>query len=285
MSTIQKQLVADNSSQANFQQWAQGISTALSSLGWVKTSDTGQVDWSANPAVPAANGYVYEIWRANDSLQSTCPIVFKIEYGSVTGPVPSLRFTVGTGSNGSGIILNAGASITVPNAGSVNLGATQWECDFSGTSGRISILMWRNASNAVMAWYFAIERSKSAAGADTDSYFVLNVTCNSGKLYQQHFNNTATGGISGQETSWMAFMTALGSAGFGNNTAVCPVFPLVGKVDNPLMGTLIARGADVPEGMVLSVNIYGATHTYIASKAGALASPAGGSNATLMLWE
>lgn len=60
MATIQKNLVYDCSSLANFKQWAQGLSSTMSSLGWIlDTNDPNsyQVNWSNVVAVPTGSPY------------------------------------------------------------------------------------------------------------------------------------------------------------------------------------------------------------------------------------
>lgn len=91
-----------------FRKWAATISKGLKEVGLLKTEDTGQINLETVelPAVSTFAGF--EIWRFNDSNQSNDPIFFKIEYGlGTTTSRPALRMTMGTGSNGSGTLLNA----------------------------------------------------------------------------------------------------------------------------------------------------------------------------------
>jgi hypothetical protein len=66
---VQSFLKFDSSSLANYKNWAQGIGTALSSLGWVQTADTGQVTWGNVVAVPGqapiASSWNPVTWTAN----------------------------------------------------------------------------------------------------------------------------------------------------------------------------------------------------------------------------
>jgi len=49
MSYVSEQLlIRDSATFANFSSWASAISSAISSMGWTKTSDTGQAVWTAN---------------------------------------------------------------------------------------------------------------------------------------------------------------------------------------------------------------------------------------------
>jgi hypothetical protein len=91
------------------------ISTQLDNL-WPKTADTGQVDWatvtSQNANADDFRGY--EIRKSNDGLKD---IYVKIEYGSGYGWYSwALRFTVGSGSNGSGTITGATGQVRMRTA-------------------------------------------------------------------------------------------------------------------------------------------------------------------------
>jgi len=94
-----------NTTDADFRQWGSAISAAMAAIGLTQASDTGQINWATvtHPAINTLGGY--EIWRFNDSAQSTRPIYIRIEYrtGSVIDR-PANSWTVGTGTNGAGTI-------------------------------------------------------------------------------------------------------------------------------------------------------------------------------------
>lgn len=98
---------------AAFRAFGSAISNIFLNLGFVKTADTGQVDW-VTVVRPSTNNTttVYEVWRFDDALQSTTPIFFRIGYGfnnlSLNGYA---TIEVGSGSNGSGVITGQGAGI------------------------------------------------------------------------------------------------------------------------------------------------------------------------------
>jgi hypothetical protein len=46
MAKVQSFLLWDCTTAANYKQWAQGIGSAMSALGWTQTTDQGQVNWS-----------------------------------------------------------------------------------------------------------------------------------------------------------------------------------------------------------------------------------------------
>lgn len=96
----------DSSSDAAFRAWTTIISTALATAGFVQTADTGQINLTTvtHPTVANTVGG-YQIWRFADSVQSSAPIYFKLEYGvGSSASLAQMWITVGTGSNGSGTL-------------------------------------------------------------------------------------------------------------------------------------------------------------------------------------
>jgi hypothetical protein len=83
------------------------MAAAFDAIGFIRTSDTGQIDW-ATAALPGTGQYVsgYEIRRFSDPLQGTAPIFAKLEYNrnAATPYGLGIRWTFGTGSNGSGTL-------------------------------------------------------------------------------------------------------------------------------------------------------------------------------------
>lgn len=286
MSTNTANLVCDNSSLANFKSWAQFISNFFSSAGWTQTADTGQVNWSTIASVPSS-AYVYEVWKAADTQASTTPIYTKVEYG-FSATSPQIRVTVGTGSNGSGTITGATMGPYQVNGGLANQGGTTYPCYASGDAGEIRFMMWQ--SNGSVESLFGIERSKDSSGNKTTDYFTLNI-CNA-PSNSQHAQQTILGSLVTQkEIAWISLgsTNASSTENFNGTTAANPVFPLIGKLGNPMLGWLTATGADVSEGASVTVTIYAANHTYIATKLGNIASlgqlARGNANAVLMRYE
>jgi hypothetical protein len=286
MATATSNVVSDNSSLANFKSWAQFISNFFTTAGWTQTGDTGQVNWGTIASVPSS-AYVYEIWKAADSQASTTPIYVKVEYG-FSATAPAIRITVGTGSNGSGTITGPtmGPYQVTPNF--ANQGGTTYPCYASGDSGEIRFMMWQ--SNTAAETLFGIERSKDSTGAKTTDYFTLNA-CNaaSSAFIQQTILGSL---VTPQELQWMSFgsSNAGSTETFNGTTAANPVFPRIGKQGNPMLGWLTATGADVAEGASVTVSIYAANHTYIATKVSNIAQVGklvanGNSTAVLMRYE
>jgi hypothetical protein len=56
-------LVFDSTTLANYKNWAQGVGTALTALGYTKTADTGQVIWANVVALPGSQAPIANGWN------------------------------------------------------------------------------------------------------------------------------------------------------------------------------------------------------------------------------
>ena len=184
MSVDQRSLLHTLADTAAFRTWGQAIAAQLVSTGLVKTSDTGQIDWTSVSKPGAANTIAgYEIYRFADALQATKPIFVKIEY--VTGntaTAPGLYVSAGTGTNGAGtltgnIFSQCGAvsqSVTSGNGESYVSGSQ------SGTDGgRLAIASNVNSGSNLYGFVFMIERTRDANGVATNDGFA----CFAGSFY------------------------------------------------------------------------------------------------------
>lgn len=107
MTTTTTSSPCSQATNATFQAWVAEVVTALfTTIGLTQTADTGQINPATVAAPVTANAQAgYVIGRFNDTLQSTKPIFFKLEFGSGSGAAdPAMIVTVGTGSNGSGTL-------------------------------------------------------------------------------------------------------------------------------------------------------------------------------------
>lgn len=286
MATVSTTAVRDNSTLANFKQWAQVISNAFTTFGWVQSADTGQVNWSSIASVPALNAYVYEIWKPNDGLTT---FYLKVEYGTGAGSGntnPRIRLSVGTSTNGagalSGLTLGTFVISSDPNVTSTS---TQFNCYLSGDAGRFMCAMWVNDTTNAGPQYFAVERSKNSSGSDTSMHVTLILIAHNGGSQAVAFQTlvfgvgttTACNPTSSLNGGYLIalknqnFAYAAGSTdSFSGNIPFSPVFPDVGYFDNPLLGTGVACIGDVTDQTTYSISganmPYGVSHTYMAFK-------------------
>lgn len=268
MATYTVNLVCDNSTLANFKAWGQGINTALSTLGWVQTADTGQVNWSTVSSVPS-NAYVYEIWHSTDPLEGTLPMFLRIDYG-YSSTLVGLKFTAGTGSNGAGTITNATVTQLAPGSAQSNRGATLLPCYFSNNVGGLVGYLWQSNSLA-SGVVFNIERSRDTSGNPTAEYFTLASVVDAAVVAGQQCVLPAAVGNADSVITGLggpSSQTGSGTGFYGGTVAAYPVFPMgIGKIGNPMLNLLICASVDVVAGATVTVtSMYGSSHVYIVFK-------------------
>ena len=277
MATSNQTLVRDNSTLANFKNWAKAISDFFITAGWTRTSDTGQVNWTSIASVPGSGTYVYEILQTNDGGTT---FYLKVEYGTHGDGSnnPGMRFTGGTSTTRTGNVsgITTGAFKAPDNVGGNGEGASTFNCYFSGDAGRMCIMMWRDVTNPVNAWVMVVQRSINASGAYTNSYFTLATQSYSGNNCGTNQQSVMFGVGAGPQrnTGLRTRLNVLGgsfsSEIFNGSTAVSPVFPEVGLFDNPMDALMVGCSGDFTEGQIVTIAAgnmpYGTAHTYVCSQ-------------------
>lgn len=224
MTALNMTLTGDNTTATSFRAWGTGVDGTFVTVGWVRTSDTGQINFTSVAAPGATSTSMgYSVFRMNDTLQATQPVFLKIEYGSsaASTATPALWVTIGTGSDGAGNItgiLRTRFHIAAGAAGHTGV------CYFSGDSGRYACTLWPLSSNANLYMILSIERTKDAAGAVTSEgllYFSGTYNIYSGNQSQFiPFTGSAPSGY----TTWNAVVpTTTTNGSVGNTTAVWTV--------------------------------------------------------------
>jgi hypothetical protein len=272
--------IVDQSTTAHFNAWFNEVITALfTTLTLTQTGDTGQISTGGSVAIPSTQtsaGYV--IGRFNDTLQSTVPIFFKLEFGTgATSAGPQMWLTVGTGSNGSGTITGT----TISTRGAVLNGSAPASTSTSYTS--------RFAYNATygIAWMafklggvtggnamgaFFINRSTDATGATTGkgvdvtvNSLATNGSSTSGGVRQSlAFDTGAVIGATGTTSiAWGAWPMLTTTTSDGGNVSVIPCFgayPFLGYNSQLALGLV----GEIAIGSTYSLAMIGATAlTYI----------------------
>ena len=294
MATLATVAVRDNSTLANFKQWAQVISNFMSTLTWTQTTDTGQVNWGTIAAVPGTSSYVYELWKPSDGLTS---FVLKIEYGTQsTAGRPAMRLSLGTGSDGAGNLTGFVTNLPVNPANNVAVTSTttQFNCYLSGDSGRVCVAMWVNDTVNTGPIFFGVERSINSSGSYTSDYVTLLVSGsgnNTNNTFQQSvsFANGAgrafggnPAGSNNSQAGWcVAIDPGVATAIAFSATPLALVEPQLGLPGNKMTIAGAAYVNDVTEEatvVIPAANMpYGVSHTYIGFKNGNLNRIVGGS--------
>lgn len=273
---------------ATFLEWAELISNMFSSQGWTRTADTGQTTLSTVTQANLPAVALFEIWQSNDALSSSFPMTVKVGYGSSSNgqSEPAFQITVGSGSNGSGTLLSASPTfIVTTNINSPANGAL-FQCSLSGAINRMTCLMFREWPGS---FFFNIERSHDATGADTGEYFTL-ICGGSVIVYSQVSVFPAAQGVTFTETTVPTVNTTNTTGlilGDNTNLSAAPVWPVVGRFGNPLVGAVSVKGGDIASGALLPVSVYGTAMNYIVAKnlagAGTIFRLGGGTALALLL--
>lgn len=262
------------------------------------TTRTVQTGVGTTPVVPPSGGggYVYEIWKPTDSLQTGASQFFlKMEYGSsFSVNQPSVQASISTATSGAGVLTGfAIAPNAIPSGGTNGQGDVQtFECDFSGDTNRLGMILWRdNYITTGQNGAIVIERLKNSDGTDSTEGVTLGVFTGSSAAYLSSTVRTIVFGVglsvlSTSGTFIVPAQSGSTSQELNNAIPISPLFPNYGKYGNPHTVLAIASPIDVVEGMKLTTTLYGATRTYIASKRGTMGGMASnGSWATLLRFD
>lgn len=285
MATDTRSLPAFLSNDADFRSWGSGIAAQLLAMGLVQTADTGQINWTTvnRPGTSTAAGY--EIWRFADSLQGTAPVFIKVEYG-IAGVAdrPSLWFTVGTGSNGSGTINGVVGTRCQIGAASKTAGVTLTSyC--SGTTSRLCLVNNYDTSGSFCLAALISRTVNPATGAETADGILtwFASSQNNGNFQIVPFTGSAfaqgiapTLGLAPQKTA------------SGSNVALCPWLAFIGT-PFVFLCALGYKNVDIGATGTFTITYLGATHTYMALgtiiSASQLAQNDTTGQAFAMLWE
>ena len=251
---------------ANLQSWVGPILQILANAGWIRTSDTGQTELADMPAAAAASTVCgYQVWRMNDSLQSTAPVFVKFEFGSGSAVGNhSLWVTVGTGSDGAGNITGILISQTriYNNSASASPNKAK-EFYGSGDSSRLVFVARSNVNEtAFYRMSLSIERTHGPNGSDTADgvmffaeygptralgtaiiFFVVAVFSGS-----QPATSTNIGAYVPSGTTW---------AWDGNIVGVCPVSFFKGGPTNPSKNLMVYLDLDMSAQVPVTIPCYG----------------------------
>lgn len=178
--------------------WVVDLFDKITSHGLVQTADTGQlVPASANvPSTGGNSGSVligYWVFRFNDTLQATAPIFLRVEIrvmGNVGSHIPGFSVTIGSGSNGAGVITGLSTTLastgditaTTPSLPSLVVNTTSTICS-SNARGFFGILyqpgQYRGGVAVVRSpMAFCVSRTQAADGTPTSDGVSLFVQAN-----------------------------------------------------------------------------------------------------------
>lgn len=161
-------VIFQHTDNSTFQVWGKGISDALTAIGLVKTSDTGQIDWTSVTRPGTSTDAGYEIWRFNDSAQTAFPIYLKLRYGTGgSAALGRLQIDVGSGSDGSGTLTGT----TQSNVINLTFNGNSTSSYPIYASYAYGALTFFHRGAASVGWRFVIERFRDSDGTLTSGAF------------------------------------------------------------------------------------------------------------------
>jgi hypothetical protein len=265
MSLITKSLAPISDNATDFGNWVWGASSTLTSLGWSRQENnfTNQAAITNTPTAGTPLPY-WDVWTNGTS--SLMPIYFKCYYGTESTSNLSnayMGFQVGTGDS-SGTLTGATSMLTIPNLN--NNSATLYNCYFSGDGvNRLGIWMFKGFASQFM---FLLERAQDANGNYVDGYFtaiysVPDASTNGVSMVEVYKSGGAGSVNLGLTLPYFNTWTTTAN---GGSVALLPIFPIVGRVDNPLTIGAALLSAEAGDNASFAATIYNQTMNYIGHK-------------------
>lgn len=159
-------------SDAEFRAWGKSISDQMAAGGWVKTADTGQINWTT-VAAPSTTNEIrgFEMWSSNDAGGGKVNFLVKLEYGSGASAAnqPRVRLTVGWTSDGSGNLTGTVSMMMICQV-NTTASATPVGCNLAAGSGWLAMVLGTASSNNL---FFSVERTKAADLSDQNEVLII----------------------------------------------------------------------------------------------------------------
>ena len=157
-----------------FRAWGSAVSAALGQM-LTRVTQTGEINWATVNAPVATNTFQgFEVYRLNDSLQSTAPLFFKFEYGSApsSAQLPAIKLTIGKSVDGSGSVSNVLQSAINVLSGN-NSAAVLSNCYISNGDGSGFVFSLQPDVPNTIGGFCCVERSRNSQGQPTANALVL----------------------------------------------------------------------------------------------------------------
>lgn len=255
---------------AKFRTWGSAVSAALLASGLTNTADTGQINWTTvTKPVATTTKAGYEIWRFNDSLQSTKPIYFRLDYGSngvASGNSPCTWLTVGTGTDGAGTITGPGMIVTqsVSSATSSSNATSVVGAAYSTSSGACTILAGLQYNGSPVhagLWMISRTCNETTGVTDGNGVWVYNTSTPSAPATAGASYNPAN--VYASSSTVAAGMLKNASVSTGSVVQLYKNYALI-PVPTPINGALSYYTSDISAMSTFTSSPWGTSHTYLA---------------------
>jgi hypothetical protein len=285
-----------------YRAWTTWLRDTIVASGWVQTSDTGQMD-PATVAFPASSTFSLPmLFRMNDALQATFPVIMKIEpgQGAAAGSTTA-RIAVGSTTNGAGVFtgnsIGPGTNLTGSNPAGLNKLHRA-----SGASNRFTCALWAQqygVSAVAGCAFWNVERTHNADGSDNadGAMFIQKLTGGPAATTWSH-NVLMPPGVTQLTTGVAASpigtldVTELATSVRGTTAAAFPVYPSSSRPTLAALNLLSTIDLDFATLVPVSITHYGAARVYlpmgkwsVSGMSRHLASSVTDASTALMRWE
>lgn len=283
---------------ATFRTWITWIRDSFLACGWLQSADSGQLTIASAVRPGSNNTYVAPlIFQMNDSLHTsaTFPCYVRVECGTGGGAGnPAVRITVGTSTNGAGVIggNSTGAMQFTTASTSTNLDKFMRA---SGSSSRMAMGLWVPSAaltSVQNCGFIGIERTHAADGSDTADGIMVFTKMSATTVAHNHIVLQPPGQANGValSTAPISVMEANTSTIRGITAGAYPCTPSSVRPVLPLMNLLAYYNNDFTGMVPVVVNHFGANHTYLPLGVGAIqgmarSSTANDANVAMMRYE
>jgi hypothetical protein len=263
-------LVPDVSTDPRFQGACVFVDAVITGGGWVNTADTGQLTLASAAHPTVANTKVgYRIYRMNDALQATRPVFLRVDYGSGSAAATfALSITIGSGTDGAGNITGTALpELRVsPTSGSGQTFTST--CFGSADTNRLQLMLFSATStSANVMLCLSLERSKDAAGADTNAGLLLTYSTADVSLAGFQRSQYIVLPPGSNPPTELGVTVALPNANsnptsFDGNVGIGLFTHFRGVAQPPGIGGCAVHAADFAAGAQFTMVVYGVSRTY-----------------------
>lgn len=249
---------------AAYQAWITEFKTALTATDWSRTSDTGQLDETTVTLPGALSTYSgYHVYYLNDSLHSTFPLYMKISWG--IGSVANRlvwKFQFGYATNGAGAFTGWSSSEYIyADTGSGSTGS----CMASSATGfRFFSFNYGQGTTASTTNFFIVHRrfSSGSAASSGDWGIILRDRAGYGVNITYGFERSTGRVLSLGKNICMPIGDATASS--GSELELYRHFNRTGSLSGT-GGSCTYFLSEVPTGTTFTANVYGVSHTWLAT--------------------
>ena len=260
-----------NADNTLFRAWTLAAHTAIAAI-LTYVAQAGEIDFTTVTFPSAPNTYKgFRVYRFNDGLFN---FYMRVDFGSGTSNAlhPALKFTFGTGVDGSGNFLSGTnhGSTTAKVVSFNSSSASVFRSWVSGTGGSLRFILWPQATPPNTSVPFCnLERQPDAAGAATDSGVEIFLAGGAGSSVMQGIltkEGVFVDSADGAGVMSSAIRANVTSALFGLKSGAFPLHYYRGPLVPPPRGVQAYFSSDAPVTawpQTISLSVYGAAHTYL----------------------